>query len=228
MKNEPVYHSGMRELQDLRDTRRIADRLAEVTLHSAFTEEDCSLIHRCRMFCIATADEHGYPDCSYKGGRPGFVNVLDENTLAIPDYDGNGMYRTWGNVLVNPQVGLLFLDFETPKRMRVNGRARISHDPALVRAVPRRRVRGAGHCRTHLSQLPALHASHAAGGGVRVRTATRIHASGAGMEDFRGVPRCASRAGSQAGPDMTEAINRRERARADLAAALAAGDLPRG
>lgn len=131
MKKEPVYHSGMRELQDLRDTRRIADRLAEVTLHDAFTEEDCSLIHRCRMLCIATADEHGAPDCSYKGGRPGFVNVVDENTLVIPDYDGNGMYRTWGNVLVNPQVGLLFLDFETPKRMRVNGKARISHDPAL-------------------------------------------------------------------------------------------------
>ena len=61
MKREPVYHSGMRELQDLRDTRRIADRLAEVTLHGTFTEEDCSLIHRCRMFCIATADEQGFP-----------------------------------------------------------------------------------------------------------------------------------------------------------------------
>jgi uncharacterized protein len=136
MDNEPVYHDGMRELQDLRDTRRLADRLAEVTMHGAFTDEDVALIQRCRMFCIATADEHGSPDCSYKGGRPGFVNVLDENTLAIPDYDGNGMYRTWGNVLVNPQVGLLFLDFETPKRMRVNGRARISHDPALCAQFP--------------------------------------------------------------------------------------------
>ena len=136
MSGEPVYHAGMRELQDLRDTRRIADRLVAVTMHDTFTAEDRDFIQRCRMFCIATADEHGSPDCSYKGGRPGFVIVLDEHTLALPDYDGNGMYRTWGNVLVNPQVGLLFLDFETPKRLRVNGRAQISHDPGLCALFP--------------------------------------------------------------------------------------------
>jgi uncharacterized protein len=136
MDNEPVYHDGMRELQDLRETRRLADRLAAVTMHSTFTDEDRAFIQRCRMLCIATADEYGSPDCSYKGGRQGFVNVLDEKTLAIPDYDGNGMYRTWGNVLVNPQVGLLFLDFEIQKRMRVNGRASISHDPELCAQFP--------------------------------------------------------------------------------------------
>jgi predicted pyridoxine 5'-phosphate oxidase superfamily flavin-nucleotide-binding protein len=136
MDRESVYHAGMRELQDLRDTRRLADRLAAVTMHSTFTVEDRGLIQRCRMFCITTADEHGSPDCSCKGGRPGFVQVLGENTLAVPDYDGNGMYRTWGNVLVNPKVGLLFLDFETPNRMRVNGSARISHDPALCAQFP--------------------------------------------------------------------------------------------
>lgn len=131
MEDDQVYHDGMRELQDLRETRRLADRLVQVTMHGAFTDEDREFIHRSRMFCIATADQHGSPDCSYKGGAPGFVNVVDEHTLALPDYDGNGMYRTWGNVLVNPQVGLLFLDFETPKRLRVNGRAQISHDPVL-------------------------------------------------------------------------------------------------
>jgi predicted pyridoxine 5'-phosphate oxidase superfamily flavin-nucleotide-binding protein len=135
MDDVPVYHAGMRELQDLRETRRLADRLAEVTLHDTFTDEDRELIQRCRMFCIATADDHANPDCSYKGGQPGFVRVLDERTLAVPDYDGNGMYRTWGNVLVNPQVGLLFLDFENPKRLRVNGRAQISQMPGL-RAFP--------------------------------------------------------------------------------------------
>ena len=83
------------------------------------------------MFFIATADAHGQPDCSYKGGLPGFVRVLDDTTLAIPDYDGNGMYRTWGNVLVNPQVGLLFPDFEQPKRLRVNGTARIASQSAV-------------------------------------------------------------------------------------------------
>jgi len=62
---------------------------------------------------------------------PGFVRVLDDRTLAIPDYDGNGMYRTWGNVLVNPHVGLLFLDFEQPKRLRVNGKAQVRDDDRL-------------------------------------------------------------------------------------------------
>ena len=77
------------------------------------------------MMFVATADAQGHPECSYKGGLPGFVQVLDDRTLAFPDYDGNGMYRSWGNVLVNPAVGLLFLDFEAPKRLRVNGSAQI-------------------------------------------------------------------------------------------------------
>ncbi len=131
-----VYHAGMRELQDARDTRRIADRLAEVTLRSQFTDEDRAFIAKSRMFFLGTADAEGYPDCSYKGGLPGFVRVTDGNTLEIPDYDGNGMYRSWGNVIANPRVALLFIDFETPKRIRVNGRARIVQDAARCAAHP--------------------------------------------------------------------------------------------
>lgn len=136
MTDDPMYHDGMRELQDARETRRIADRLEQVTVHTAFTGEDRAFIERCPMFFIATADTQGRPDCSYKGGLPGFVRVLDDRTLAFPDYDGNGMYRSLGNVLVNPHVGLLFLDFEIPKRIRVNGTARISEDDALRSAYP--------------------------------------------------------------------------------------------
>src|SRR5688500_15882572 len=136
MGDSDVYHSGMRELQDLRDTRRIADRLAEVTLRERFTDEDAAFIQRSRMFFLATATADGAPDCSYKGGMPGFVRVLDANTLEIPDYDGNGMYRSWGNVQVNPQVALLFIDFEAPKRLRVNGRAEIILDPACIASHP--------------------------------------------------------------------------------------------
>jgi uncharacterized protein len=130
---EPVtYHEGMRKLQEQRETRTLADRLEKVTMRAAFTEEDKAFIQRCRMFFIATADAGGQPDCSYKGGLPGFVRVMDDRTLVIPDYDGNGQYRSWGNVLVNPQVGLLFIDFETPKRLRVNGRAVVSSDDPLL------------------------------------------------------------------------------------------------
>jgi uncharacterized protein len=132
----PTYHDGMRQLQDQRETRALADRLEKVTMRSAFTDDDKAFISRCRMFFIATADTHGQPDCSYKGGLPGFVRVIDEHTLAIPDYDGNGQYRTWGNAVVNPKVGLLFLDFETPKRLRVNGTVSVSNSDPLLAEIP--------------------------------------------------------------------------------------------
>jgi uncharacterized protein len=131
MSDYPMYHDGMRQLQDARETRALADRLEQVTFRTAFTDEDQAFIQSCPMFFIATADAHGHPDCSYKGGLPGFVRLLDDHTLAIPDYDGNGMYRTWGNVLVNPHVGLLFLDFEQSKRIRVNGTAQVREDDPL-------------------------------------------------------------------------------------------------
>ena len=114
MADQDTYHEGMRTLQDARETRPLADRLEKVTLRSAFTAEDRAFISSRSMMFVATADSSGNPDCSYKGGLPGFVRVVDDRTLAFPDYDGNGMYRSWGNVLVNPAVGLLFLDFESP------------------------------------------------------------------------------------------------------------------
>ena len=117
MEDDPLYHDGMRRLQDARETRRLADRLKQTIVHPRFTDDDRAFIQRCAMFFVATADAHGRPDCSYKGGLPGFVRILDDRTLAFPDYDGNGMYRSWGNLLVNPHVGLLFLDFENPKRV---------------------------------------------------------------------------------------------------------------
>lgn len=136
MADEPMYHQGMRQLQDVRETRPLADRLEHVTVHQAFTPDDRAFIERCAMLFVATADASGHPDCSYKGGLPGFVRVLDDRTLAIPDYDGNGMYRTWGNVLVNPSVGLLFLDFERPERIRVNGTAQVREDDPLRSEFP--------------------------------------------------------------------------------------------
>lgn len=136
MPDEPLYHDGMRQLQDRRETRPLADRLAQVTVRTAFTDEDRAFIGQCPMFFIATADAQGQPDCSYKGGLPGFVRVLDAHTLAFPDYDGNGMYRSWGNVRVNPRVGLLFINFEHPQRLRVNGSACVVEDDPLRAACP--------------------------------------------------------------------------------------------
>lgn len=127
-----MYHRGARELQARFDSRRIADRLEQVTVHDTFTDGDREFIERCSMFFLATADADGYPDCSYKGGLPGFVHVLDDRTLAFPSYDGNGMFRSLGNTLVNPHVGLLFIDFQHPNRMRVSGDASLHDDPQLL------------------------------------------------------------------------------------------------
>ena len=121
-----AYHDGMRELQDRFQTRALADRLDERLGRMAFTAEDKAFIESRNMFFLATADAEGRPDCSYKGGLPGFVRVTAPSELAFPTYDGNGMFRSLGNVQVNPQVGLLFIDFERPRRLRVNGIARLT------------------------------------------------------------------------------------------------------
>ena len=131
-----IFHEGNRTLQDRFDTRRLADRLDDVTLHDTFNEHDREFVERMDMFFLATADEHGRPNCSYKGGDPGFVRVVDEHTLAFPNYDGNGMYLSMGNVLRNPAVGMLFIDFEHQWRMRVNGDASIDERDPLMAAFP--------------------------------------------------------------------------------------------
>ena len=127
------YHDGSRELQDRFDTRRLADRLEQRTVRDVIREEDREFIERMDMFFLATADGSGQPQCSYKGGDPGFIRVLDERTLAFPNYDGNGMYLSLGNVLVNPQIGMLLIDFlaERPSRMRIEGSATIDEHNEL-------------------------------------------------------------------------------------------------
>jgi len=132
----PAYHAGMRQLQDRFDTRRLADRLDERLSRTAFSTEDREFIESRMFFFFATADEQGFPDCSYKGGDPGFVRVTAADELAFPSYDGNGMFRSLGNVLVNPAVALLFIDFERPNRLRVNGHASLADDDPLLLSFP--------------------------------------------------------------------------------------------
>ena len=95
-----IYHDGNRQLQDQFDTRRLADRLDEAIVQDSIMPSDKDFIERLDMFFIATVDERGHANCSYKAGEPGFVHVLDEHTLAFPNYDGNGMYLTMGNILM--------------------------------------------------------------------------------------------------------------------------------
>ncbi len=131
-----IYHEGNRRLQDKFDSRRIADRLERVTLHERFNGSDVAAIESADMFFLATADADGWPDVSYKGGLPGFVKVTGEAELAFPCYDGNGMFKSMGNLLVNPRVGLLFVDFQKPNRMRVQGTASVSDSDPLMERFP--------------------------------------------------------------------------------------------
>ncbi len=133
------YNAGSRQWQDRFDTRRLADRLDEKFLaHSVIDAGDRAFIERMDMFFLATADAEGRPQCSYKGGEPGFVRVLDERTVAFPNYDGNGMYLSMGNVLENPHVAMLFIDFTAarPSRLRLCGIASIDESDGLIATYP--------------------------------------------------------------------------------------------
>ncbi len=125
-----LYGPGARALQEAFDSRRLADTLASVAVHDALDEGDIELIREQSTLWISTVDAGGWPDVSYKGGAVGFVEVVSPLELRIPSYDGNGMWRTLGNIVDDGRVALLFLDEQRPWRMRVHGRATVSVEPA--------------------------------------------------------------------------------------------------
>lgn len=127
------YHEGSRTLQERFGSTALADRLHERVHRTQFSEADVAFIQGAAFFFLATADAEGRPDCSFKGGAPGFVRVAAPDLLEFPDYDGNGMFRSLGNISVNPHVGLLFIAMDaSPRRLRVNGQAKIVFDGASM------------------------------------------------------------------------------------------------
>lgn len=132
------YTTEQRALQDRFGTRRLADRwLATDVVTETLAEWQCKMIRRAPYLWLATADADGWPDVSYKGGRPGWVQVLEDNqTVQFPSYDGNGMFRSLGNIAANPRVGLLFVDFERPKRFRIKGLATLLDAPDVLARFP--------------------------------------------------------------------------------------------
>lgn len=130
------FTTEQRALQDAFDTRRIADRITELLVHDVVDDGARAFIESRDMMFLSTVDATGQPTCSYKGGDPGFVKVVDERTLAFPSYDGNGMFLTLGNLAATAKVGILFLDLEHPSRLRVHGTATCSLDDPLLPAWP--------------------------------------------------------------------------------------------
>ena len=134
MTDSIMFHEGNRELQDRFQSRRISDRLEEKLTRTTFTPCRHDVHREHPLFLPRHGDATGRPDCSYKGGLPGFVRVTGPSELAFPDYDGNGMFKSLGNILVNPNVGLLFIAMHgKPQRLRVNGEATVSDSDPLLR-----------------------------------------------------------------------------------------------
>jgi len=127
-----LYNKAHRILQDEFGTRRVADKIEQLACYDVVGPNEKAFIESRDMFFLATVDIDGCPTVSYKGGDPGFIRVVDERTVIFPSYDGNGMYLSMGNIASRGEVGLLFMDFEKPNRLRLQGRAELSRDPALL------------------------------------------------------------------------------------------------
>ncbi len=130
------YTDDQRALQEQFETDKMADLLNQVIVHHEVQDPEREFIESRDMFFLATVDGHGQPTCSYKGGDPGFVRVVNPTTIAFPSYDGNGMFLSLGNIRSTARVGMLFVDFVTPHRLRVQGVASVEEKDPLLGAYP--------------------------------------------------------------------------------------------
>ena len=127
-----LYGEQHRALQEEFDTKNMADRIEELACKTEFDEESKGFIEAMDMFFLSTVDHQGRPTVSYKGGDPGFVKIVDDTTLVFPSYDGNGMFLSMGNIAQNKEVGMLFISFERPHRIRVQGTPTVSRDDPMM------------------------------------------------------------------------------------------------
>lgn len=128
-----LYGAQHRALQQAFETEKMANRVEELIVLSEIPPEHAGFIETRDLFFLTTVDHRGYPTCSHKGGYPGFVKVVDSKTLAFPSFDGNGMFLSMGNITANPKIGMLFIDFENPHRVRVHGTASIDRSDPLIK-----------------------------------------------------------------------------------------------
>lgn len=130
------YTPTQLRLQDQFNARKLADLVIHAIVSDELTPQQTEFIHGRNMFFLSTVDEAGFPSASYKGGLPGFVRVPSPRVLVFPSYDGNGMFLSLGNIEARAKVGLLFIDFQTPRRLRVRGEARLLRDGPMLASYP--------------------------------------------------------------------------------------------
>ena len=134
--SEALYRDAQRVLQDKFETRKLADTVSQVMVHDTLSDEDKAFILTRDYFFLSTVNAEGWPTVSYKGGAPGIVSALDDRTLVFPSYDGNGMYLSMGNIAASQRIGMLFIDFESPHRTRVQATAELVEDADLLARYP--------------------------------------------------------------------------------------------
>ncbi|MEM7741393.1 MAG: pyridoxamine 5'-phosphate oxidase family protein [Pseudomonadota bacterium] len=130
------YSESSRTFQRQNDSQALADAMAAAIVSEELSDERAAFIASRDFFFLASVNAQGEPTVSYKGGAPGFVRVISGKTLAFPNYDGNGMFLSMGNLDETRSIGLLFMDFETPHRLRVQGQASVSDDPKRLQMFP--------------------------------------------------------------------------------------------
>jgi len=131
-----LYGPQHRHLQDEFSSRAMADRIEMIALKTEIDDLHKGFIESRDMFFLSTVDHNGRPTVSYKGGDPGFVKVIDPQTIAFPSYDGNGMYYSMGNIEAHPELGILFIAFDKPNRLRLQGRGEIVRSGPLLDLFP--------------------------------------------------------------------------------------------
>jgi uncharacterized protein len=132
-----VGSEGEHELQQRYGTQDRADRFYEQQVLDYLNENMRDFVARQEMLFVATADKSGECDNTFRAGPPGFIQVLDKRNLAYPEYRGNGVMASLGNISENANVGLLMVDFfKDVIGLHVNGSARIVEDPEMRRAHP--------------------------------------------------------------------------------------------
>ena len=126
------YDEHHRALQDHFDSRALADTLQATIVQPELDDNTAEFLTDREFFFLTTVRADGFPTVSHKGGPAGFVKVLDSATIAFPSYDGNGMFLSMGNITATAKVGLLFIDFEAPHRVRLHGEATVSAGAELI------------------------------------------------------------------------------------------------
>jgi len=130
------YREAHLALQDEFGTRALAERVQQAVVTDEITDDLADFIQSRNLFFLSTLDDSGNPTVSYKGGATGFARVLNANTLTFPSYDGDGMFLSMGNIEGHAKIGILFIDFETPRRVRLQGSARLVREGPLVESYP--------------------------------------------------------------------------------------------